>query len=329
MLKYIIKRLIWVIPVNLGVISIVFTITYFTPGDPVAQVLGSDITPELYAAKRAEMGLDRPFIVQLGSYLWNAVTKLDLGKSYMTNIPVSSSLAERIPISMRLSLMGMCLMVAFGLPLGITQALKQYSMLDVSLTTLSLILAAIPGYVLALVCLLVFGVMLRWMPITGLDGWKGYILPIFCAAGGGMAVYARMTRATMLEVIRQDYIRTARAKGQAESVIVIRHALRNCLIPLATVFGAQIARIFSGSVVIETIFAIPGMGTYLLQGIQQRDYPVVNGVVCVVSILICTINLLVDVMYSYIDPRIKAEFSSSKKRIKTAKGLSAMQEETK
>ena len=305
----------------LGVITIVFTLTYFTPGDPVAQVLGADYTPEIYEAKKIEMGLDRPFIEQLGSYLFKVVTKLDLGKSYMTYIPVSQSLVARIPVSMRLSLMGICLMVLIGLPLGILQALKQYSVLDISLTSLSLILAAIPGYVLALLCLMVFGVMLRWVPITGLVGWKGYILPIFCAAGGGIAAYARMTRATMLEVIRQDYIRTARAKGQTEGKIVLKHALKNCMIPLTTIIGAQVASMFGGSVIVETIYSVPGMGTYMLQGIQQRDYPVVNGVVCVISLLICVINLLVDVMYSYIDPRIKAEFSSSKKRIKAAKGL--------
>ena len=330
MLKYILKRIIWVIPVMLGVVIIVFTITFFTPGDPVAQMLGSsDFTQEAYDAKAAEFGLDKPFIVQLGTHIWKLVTRLDMGISYMTFIPITTSLAARIPISMRLSILGMCLMVCVGLPLGIVQALRRYSALDITLTSFSLILAAIPGYVLALVFALVFGVILRWFPITGLNGVKGHILPVFCVAGGGIASYARMTRATMLEVIRQDYIRTARAKGQKESTIVIRHALKNCLIPLVTIIGAQISHMFGGSVIVETIFAVPGMGTYMLAGIQQRDYPVVAGVVFFVSLLVCAANLLVDVAYSFIDPRIKAQFTSSRKRAKLKSQLQIVVEEAR
>jgi peptide/nickel transport system permease protein len=310
----------------IGVITVVFTITYFTPGDPVATILGVEYTQEAYDMKAAELGLDQPFIVQLGTYIWNLFTKQDLGKSFQTSFPISESLASRIPITMRLSLMGILLMVAVGLPLGIMSALKQYSALDVSLTSLSLIMAAIPNFVLALICLMIFGIQLRWFPITGLESWKSWILPLFSAAGGGIAVYTRMTRTTMLEVIRQDYIRTARAKGQVESVIVVRHALRNCMIPLATVIGAQVAHIFSGSVIIETIFAIPGMGTFMLGGIHGRDYPIVNGVVVVVSLLVCIVNLLVDIAYAFIDPRIRSQFVSSKKKIAITNKLAAQKE---
>ena len=317
---YILKRVAWVIPVIIGVVAIVFTITYFTPGDPVYMVLGTEFSQEVYDAKAAEMGVDRPFIVQLGSYLFNVFTKLDFGIAFSTKVPVAESLASRIPISVRLSLMGICLMVIIGLPLGMVQALRRYSALDIGLTSFSLLMAATPGFVLALICALVFGVTLKWFPITGLVGVKGHIIPVFCISVGGIAVYARMTRATMLEVIRQDYIRTARAKGQKERTIVIRHALINCLIPLITILGAQIAFLFSGSVIIETIFAIPGMGTYMVTGIQSRDYPVVNGVVCVISLLVCCANLLVDIMYAFIDPRIKAQFTS-RKRIRPSRKL--------
>ena len=298
----------------LGVIVIVFTITYFSPGDPVMLILGSvNYTPENYAIKAAQLGLDKGYWEQLGTYIWNLVTKLDMSKSYLTSIPVSVELTNRIPITMRLSLLGILLMMSIGLPCGMLSALKQYSAIDMGLTSFSLILAAMPSFVLALLSALLFGVILRWLPITGLATWKHFILPVFCSAGGGIAVYTRMTRTTMLEVIRQDYIRTARAKGLKEGVVVRRHALKNCLIPLTTVIGAFIATIFSGSIIVETIFNIPGMGLYLVAGITGRDYPIINGTVFVISLLVCTVNLCVDIAYSFIDPRIKARYARTRK----------------
>jgi len=319
---------LWTIPVLIGVVVIVFTITFFMPGDPVATVLGPVFTQEQYDQMAAQLGLDRPFIVQLGSYLWGVFTRFDLGTSFHSNIPISMSLATRIPITLRLSLLGLFLMVALGLPLGVISALRQYSILDAGLTTFSLILAAIPSFVLALVFAMLFGITLRWLPITGLETWQHWILPVVSASGTGIAVYTRMTRATMLEVIRQDYIRTARAKGQKESVIVMRHALKNCMIPLSTVIGVQVAGVFSGSVIVETIFAIPGMGTFLLGGIQARDFPTINGVVVVVAILICAINLIVDIGYAFIDPRIRSHYISPKKKTKIANKASAVPKET-
>ena len=328
MVKYILKRALWMIPVMLGVITIVFTITYLSPGDPVMLILGANnYTPEAYALKSAEFGLDKPFWVQLGTYIWNLVTKLEMSKSYLTSVPVASELARRIPITMRLNIMGMLLMMAIGLPCGMLSALKQYSVVDMGLTSMSLIMAAMPSFVLALLSALLFGVILRWLPITGLDTWKNWILPVFCSAGGGIAVYTRMTRTTMLEVIRQDYIRTARAEGLKEGVVVRRHALKNCLIPLTTVIGAFIATIFSGSIIVETIFNIPGMGLYLVSGITGRDYPVINGTVFVISLLVCTVNLCVDIAYSFIDPRIKAQFISPKKRTQIVRELVQSQSE--
>lgn len=326
MAKYIVKRALWMIPVMLGVIIIVFTITYFSPGDPVIISLGANnYTPEAYAAKAAQLGLDKGYWEQLGTYIWNLVTKLEMSKSYLTNIPVSIELSTRIPVTMRLSLMGILVMMAIGLPCGMISALKQYSAIDMGLTSFSLIMAAMPAFVLALLSTLLFGVMLRWLPITGLTSWKHWILPVFCSAGGGIAVYTRMTRTTMLEVIRQDYIRTARAKGLKEGVVVRRHALKNCLIPLTTVIGAFIATIFSGSIIVETIFNIPGMGLYLVAGITGRDYPIINGTVFVISLLVCTVNLCVDIAYAFIDPRIKAQFVSPKKKAKAVDELIQVQ----
>ena len=328
MLNYVFKRILWMIPVMLGVIIIVFTITYFSPGDPVIIILGTNnYSPENYTIKAAQMGLDKGYWEQLFTYIYNLVTKLDLGKSYLTSIPVSQELAGRIPVTMRLSLMGILLMMLIGLPCGILSALKQYSVLDISLTSLSLIMAAMPNYVLALLCALFFGVMLRWLPFSGLATWKHWILPIFCSAGGGIAVFTRITRTTMLDVIRQDYIRTARAKGLKESVVVRKHALKNCLMPLTTTVGAFIATVFSGSIIVETIFNVRGMGLYLVSGITGRDYPIINGTVFVISLLVCTVNLCVDIAYSFIDPRVKAQFITPKKREKLVKGLVSAREE--
>ena len=327
MIKYAVTRLLWMIPIMLGVIVIVFSISYFSPGDPVLLMLGNDLTEEQYATKAAEFGLDKPYFVQLGTYIWNVMTRFDFGKSFSTRIPISYMFAERIPVSFKLSILSIIVMVGAGVPLGLISALKQYSALDVTLTSFSLFMAAIPGYVLALLCMLLFGVTLRWLPITGIDSWKNWILPVFCSAGMGIAVFTRMARTTMLEVIKQDYIRTARAKGQKERIVVTRHALKNCLIPLVTILGAQVSRMFSGSVIIETLFAFPGIGQYLREGIMGRDYPVINGCVFMISLLVCSVNLLVDIAYAFIDPRIKAQFVSVKRKKKAVAAILGSQED--
>ena len=324
MIVYVIKRILWMIPVLLGVIVVVFSITFFTPGDPVQTILGKAATPERYAAKAAELGLDKGYFGQLSSYIWKIATKFDFGKSFSTNRPITMEIQNRLPITFKLNIYGLILMVAVGLPLGMISALKQYSILDTSLTSIALIGAAIPSFILALLCLVLFGVVLRWLPISGLNGWKAWILPVGTPAFEGVAIYLRMTRTTMLEVIRQDYIRTARAKGQKESIVIRRHALKNCLIPLATVFGGFLATLFSGSIIVETIFGIPGMGMYLYNGITARDYPVINGTVFVLSFLICAINLVVDVAYAFIDPRIRSQYTSRKKE-KMLEAISEME----
>jgi len=283
----------------IGVVIIVYTTTYYMPGSPAVP-----------ARRVAELGLDKPYVVQLGNYIWSLLTKLDFGKSYLSNYPITQELASRIPVTLKLGMMGMFLMLAIGLPWGIISALKQYSTLDAGLTSASLVLASIPSFVLALLGAVFFGVTLRWLPVSGLASWKSWILPVACSSLGSVATYLRMTRTVMLEVIRQDYIRTARAKGLRESVVVRRHALRNCLITMVTVTGLSAASILSSSLIVEIIFSINGMGLYLMNGLMSRDYPVVNGAVVAVSLLVCFVNLLVDISYAYIDPRIKDQFTS-------------------
>ncbi len=302
------------IPVMLGVLLIVFTISYFTPGDPAAAMLGTGYTPEAYKALRAQLGLDQPFFVQLFNYIWNLVSRFDLGNSYSTSQPVAGELLVRFPVTFKLGLFSVIVTVMLGIPLGILSATKQYSILDYSVTSLALILAAIPNFVLALFSILAFSVRLGWLPITGLDTWEAWILPVAANSLFFVAFLARITRTSMLEVIRQDYIRTARAKGLKENVIIRRHALPNALVPVITVIGVHMSRIMAGSIIVETIFAIPGMGMYLMSGINQRDYPVINSTVLMLSLTVCVMNLLVDIAYAFIDPRIKAQYVAGKKK---------------
>jgi peptide/nickel transport system permease protein len=310
MLVYIFKRLLWIVPVMLGVLIIVFTITYFTPGDPIASMLGPGYTPERYAQKAAELGLDQGYFVRLGKYIWNAFAHLDLGKSFLSNLSISKEIAARFPITLCIGLLTIILMIAVGMPLGIFSAIRQYGAVDAALTVAALVMNAIPAFVFALLALILFGVVLRWLPTNGLDSWKSWILPVVTSALPGIAVVMRMSRTTMLEVIRQDYIRTARSKGLREGAIIRKHALKNCLIPLITVTGGFMTSVLAGSIIVETIFGISGLGMYLMGGIIGRDYPVINGAVLLISLIVCVLNLAVDLLYAMIDPRIKAQYSA-------------------
>ena len=247
--------------------------------------------------------------------------EFSFGKSFNSNIPVVQEFVTRFPVTVKIGLSGVALMVIIGLPLGILSAIKQYSILDYSLTTLALVLAAIPGFVLSLLSLVYFGVKLKWFPVSGIDSLKSWILPIVTNALPGVAVIMRMTRTTMLEVIRQDYIRTARSKGLKEGVILRKHALKNCLIPLVTVVGGTVAMVMAGSIIVENIFNIRGMGMYLYTGILARDYPIINGCVLLMAFIVCVMNLLVDITYSFIDPRIRSQYTSRKKKRKAVKKI--------
>ena len=314
---YIVKRLLQFIPVVLLVLILVFTISKLAPGDPVTTILGFANTPEKHAQMTADLGLDRPFLVQLWDYIRNIIFHFDFGRSYQTNIPVTMELASRFPITLRLGMSSVLIVIIIGIPLGVLSAVRQYSVLDISLTSTALIFAAIPGFVLALILLMIFAAHLGWLPVTGGGpGIKGWILPIASSSMYGSAILTRMTRTTMLEVIRQDYIRTAKSKGLRDNAIIRKHALKNSLIPVITIVGGHMAFIIAGSIIVETIFAIPGVGMYLVSGIQNRDYPIINGVVILVSVSICAINLLVDISYAFIDPRIKSKYTSVRKKRK-------------
>ena len=322
MAKYIVRRLLWIIPVMLGVILIVFTIDRFSPGDPVAAELGGSYTQEQYDAKEAELGLDRPFLVQFVSYLGNIVTKGDLGRSFHTGLPVSGSIMERLPVTFKLAIISILIAVGFGIPFGVISATRQNSILDRIVTFFSLIFAAMPGFWLALMLMICFSINIKLFPASGTETWKSWVLPAVASGTSFIASITRMTRSSMLDVVRQDYITTARAKGQKEGVVIRKHALRNALIPVITTVGTQLGILVSGSVVVETIFNMPGLGSLMMTAINNKDFPVIEGCVLVLAALICIINLVTDLIYVFVDPRIMAQYTYRGKK-KKAKGCAA------
>ncbi len=316
MIRYIIKRLLQMILVLIGVMIIVFTLSYMMPGDPVLNQMPDNYTQEQYDEVQHELGLDQPYVVRLGQYIWGVVTRFDLGTSYMTNRAVTASIAERIWITVRLGILGVLLSVILGIPFGVISAVKQKSAVDYTITILAVFLASIPGFWLALEGIVIFSIKLGVLPASGLSTPLHYVLPVLASGMQSLAGITRMTRSSMLEVIRQDYIRTARAKGLREMAIVRKHALKNALIPVITMIGGQVSMIIGGNVIIETIFNIPGLGSLMVTGINNRDYPMIMGITLVIAIFVCCMNLLVDLTYAAIDPRIKAKFSGGNKRRK-------------
>ncbi len=309
----------------LGVLFLVFTINYFTPGDPVVSLLGSNYTQEQYDAKEKELGLDQPFFTQFFNYVKGLILEGDLGTSYATKRPVKEELAQRFPTTIKLGIMGVCLTLIIGIPLGVISATHHQKALDYTLSTGAILFAAVPGFWLALMSMVVFCFHLQWLPASGLDGWKNYILPVACMGLSPVSSVLRMTRSSMLEVIRQDYIRTARAKGLKEGVVIRRHALKNALIPVITVVGLQLSLIMGGAILIETIFTIPGIGAWMNTAIATKNHPVVQSGVLIISLSVSLMNLLVDIAYAVVDPRIRSQFTGGKKKKKAKKAAPAVE----
>jgi peptide/nickel transport system permease protein len=325
--KYILKRLLIIIPTVLGVLLIIFTINYFTPGDPAMSALGRNYTEAAYEAKVAEMGLDQPFIVRYVIYVKNIVTSFDLGTSYNTLRPVRTMLLESLQPTLKIGILSTIVTVVVGVLVGVISAVKQYSAIDYISTSLAIFFAAMPGFWLALMCLMFFCIKLQWLPASGLTSWKHYILPVLCLSLSPIAIVLRMTRSSMLDVIHADYIRTARAKGLSERTVIMRHALQNALIPVITVIGMQLSMVVAGSVVIESIFGIPGIGMCMLTAINNSDYPTIQGSVFVLSLFICLINLLTDLAYAVVDPRVRAQYAASGKKKSKAKAAAVVAKE--
>ena len=323
MFKYILKRLLWMIPIILGVTILVFTMMTFCPGDPAEIILGTTATEADLLAKRVELGLDQPFLVRLAQYMSDVFLHFDMGNSWITNIDIMSSIAERMPRTLVLALVTLIIAYGLGIPLGIMAATHQNKWQDHLSMILALIGVAIPNFWPALLLIILFSVNLGWLPAmgvgTGLAGLKYYILPAVSNCAGALANCARQTRSSMLDVIRADYITTARAKGVPERVVVTKHALKNALIPIITMMGTTFGRLLGGAMIIETIFTIPGMGSYIIGAVNNRDYPVVQGGSIILAIAFSIAMLLIDLLYAAVDPRIKAKYVASGKRRKKVK----------
>lgn len=307
MLKYIGKRLLLMIPVMLGISFVLFSIMEFTPGDPAQLILGDGATKEDIAELHEEMGLNDPFLVRYARYIFNAVQG-DFGTSYRTGKRVVDEVLPRFPVTLRLAFFGLFFATVIGIPIGIISAIKQYSALDTICTVTALTLTSIPSFWLGLMLMLAFSLKLGWFPATGVSTWKGYVLPCITLTAGTMAMIIRMTRTTMLETIRQDYIRTAKAKGASTRRIVFKHALRNALLPVITYVGMVFGIQLGGTVIIESVFSVPGMGSLMITSIRMKDSPTLMASVILAAFCASLVNLAVDILYSYIDPRIKSQY---------------------
>lgn len=306
MLNYIIRRLIGAIPVVLGVIAVVFILTTIVPGDPARIMVGQRGDPATIEKIRHEMGLDKPMAVQFVDFMKNALT-LNLGKSYRNNMTVVQALLVRLPVTVKLAFASMVIAIIVGVPLGIISAVKQYSWFDYGAMFFAILGISAPVFWVALLSVVLFCVVLGWIPGTGTGNgeWIYYVLPSVVLGLRPGALIARLTRSSMLEIIRQDYIRTARAKGLAERVVIMKHALRNALIPVVTIIGIETAGLLSGVVVTEYIFSLPGIGRLSVEALTNRDFPVIRGVVLFMAFLFVLANLIVDLSYPFFDPRIK------------------------
>ena len=307
MLKYIGRRLLMMVPVMLGVIIIVFTLLYITPGDPVDTLLGDDATPEMAAQLREELGLNGGYFERLGRYV-TGLLHGDLGVDYATKEPVMDRIIQTFPNSLKLAGCSVVLAVVIGLTLGIVSAVKQYSIFDNVAMALAMVGNAMPNFWQGLLLMLLFALQWKLLPASGIGGWEYMILPAVTIGTSSAAAIARMTRSSMLEVIRQDYIVTAESKGQTELKIIVFHALKNELIPVITTVGIQFGNLLGGAVLTESIFAIPGVGKMMVDAIKARNYPVVQGGVLMVALTFSLVNLAVDILYAFVDPRIRSQY---------------------
>jgi len=295
----------------LGVIIFVFIILSITPGDPGRQLLGSSAPQSAVDALNREFGLEEPFLVRLGKYLWNIFTKFDFGISWRTRSSVFNEIKVRFPITLRIAFMSITGVVMIGVPLGILAAVKQYTPTDFISTVIAMTMGSVPDFWLGLMLMLLFGVILGMLPVAGLSTPKHYILPLMTLILPGASGLLKITRSTMLDCIRQDYVRTARAKGAKEKSVIFNHALRNAMLPIVTVIGINFAFMLGGSVVVENLFSIPGIGAILLSSILIKDIPQVMAIVIVFSFTYCMVMVGVDIAYAMLDPRVKALYTAA------------------
>lgn len=305
--RFLIKRILSLIPIVFGVILIVFTIMAFTPGNPGRTILGPTAPKEAVEQLNLELGYNKSFLLRLGDYLINALQG-DFGTSWINSKPVFGEILKRAPTTFKLAFMGVAISVLIGVPIGIISAIKQYSAIDFSSVVTAMLLSSIPEFWLGLMMIILFSLKLRWFPPHGIGSLKHFILPSITLAVSTLALMIRLTRTTMLETIRQDYIRTARSKGAPESTVIIKHALRNALLPIITVIGNVFGTLLGGTIIIESVFSIPGIGSLLLSSILMKDIPQVMATVIFLAAIFSFIMVAVDIAHALVDPRIKARY---------------------
>lgn len=306
MLPYIARRLVLTVPVLFGVATLVFSLIHLVPGDPAQAMLGDGASPEDVAQLRAKLGLDRPLLEQYGVYL-KGLARGDLGTSLRTQQPVTRQIAERLPATAELASAAMLVAVALALPLGLVAAVWRGTWVDQGAMGLALVGISVPGFWLGPLLALVFAVELGWLPVSGRGTLAHLVLPAITLGGALAAILARMTRASVLEELREQYVVAARARGASRVRAVVVHALRNSLIPVVTILGLQLGAVLTGSIITETIFSWPGVGRLLIQSINFRDYPMVQGCILLIAVTYVTMNLLTDLVYGWLDPRIRFE----------------------
>lgn len=304
MFIYILKRLISTIPVLIGISLLLFLMLRMLPGDPAQVLAGQMATPQEIEMIRHQLGLDKPIYIQYGHFLAR-LAKFDLGRSARTQNPVSQEIWARLPNTVLLAVMAIALACLFGIPAGIISAVRPYSWIDYLVTLTALFGISIPVFWLGMMLVVLFAVVLKWLPAGGTGSWQHLILPSITLASFVVAFIARMTRSSMLETLSQDYTTTARSKGLREKVVIIKHALKNALIPIITVVGLQFGMLLGGAVLTESVFAWPGLGRLIVDSIMGRDYPVIQGSILVFGLLYIFVNLVVDIIYAFVDPRIR------------------------
>jgi peptide/nickel transport system permease protein len=303
-IRYLTRRLLLTIPVILGVATLVFSLIHLVPGDPAQVMLGEGASEKDVLELRARLGLDRPLLEQYGAFL-RGMIRGDLGSSFRTGQPVTSSILERVPATVELALAAMAVAMIVALPLGIIAAVQHGRFADHAAMTAALAGISIPNFWLGPMLAIVFSIELGWLPVSGRGGWESLILPAISLGAALAAILARMTRASLLEELRELYVRAARARGVTRARAVLRHALRNSLIPLVTILGLQFGAVLTGAVITETIFAWPGIGRLLIQSITTRDYPLVQGCILLIAVTYVSVNLITDLLYGVLDPRIR------------------------
>ena len=312
MLKFICKRVLMLVPVLLGISFIIFSIMSLTPGDPARLMLGDGASEEEDMMKREELGLNDNFFVRYFRYVGDAV-RGDFGTSYRNSIPVFDELLARFPNTLRLAFWGIMISVMIGIPVGVVSAVRQYTIIDHISMVSALLMTSLPSFWLGLMMIMLFSLKLNWLPATGADSWQSFIMPAIAVAATTLATLIRMTRSTMLEVVRQDYIRSAGAKGAPVWTVIFKHALRNALLPVVTVVGINFGTLLGGARIAETVFAIPGLGSLMIASVRSKDTPMVMASVLFVAVAIGITNLAIDILYAYIDPRIKSQYVGVRK----------------